>query len=235
MKVLYLDLQKYMPLIVAIVSSILAFVFGKSTEKKKRFVAISDEVLSKTIGKMYKELIYITEVQNYDVKKIKLFILKYSGDENIYKIYDDEIIFSILDLSIKLRNNTILKDELKREFNKIAINIQNLFWDTLKANTTDYKWWKNKRALSRFYTIPMGFVFILKDVSEYLMVIIAFLCAFVTLDLFFEKQLFSSDLRILTYYFGIIIVLLYFAILLYYFWFENKRGVKRKKIIKQLK
>ncbi len=80
---------------------------------------------------MYKEVVDITNVNNYNVKKIKKFIIKYSSNEYLNILFDDEIIFELYDLSIKIRTGSIsnvnVNNDLKfPNFNEMKFPIMNV-------------------------------------------------------------------------------------------------------------
>lgn len=227
------DLMGFIPLLVAIITTLLAFLFGKATEKKKRFYLMVDENLNTNLSKLYKEVINITEIQKYDSRKMKKFILKYSNDENIYKLYDDELIYKLLTLSIKVRNGDIDEADLVMEFKWLSIDIENLFWDTLRISSNDFKWWRNKKTINPLVGIPLNIFFIFKDVFEYLFALYLLFFLFVLPDIvkgnasIFIKDYVPSIINL-----ALSFVVIYLCIVSLNALFGFKRDFKRKKIIK---
>ncbi|MDM5359703.1 hypothetical protein QUF78_17790 [Peribacillus sp. ACCC06369] len=230
---LWKELMGFIPLLVAIITTLLAFLFGKATEKKKRFYLMVDENLNTNLSKLYKEVINITEIQKYDSRKMKRFILKYSNDENIYKLYDDELIYKFLTLSIKVRNGDIDEADLVMEFKWLSIDIENLFWDTLRISSNDFKWWRNRKTINPLVGIPMNIFFIVKDVFEYLLALYLLFFFFVLPDIIKgNTSIFIKDYvpSIINLAFSFVVI--YICIICLNALFGVKRDFKRKKIIK---
>ena len=236
MNELWKEWMGFVPLLVAITTTLLAFLFGKATEKQKRFYSKVDGDFNAILSKMYREAIDITEIQNYDSRKIKKFILKYANDENMYKLHDDELIYKFLTLSIQVRKGTIDEADLALAFKWLSIDIQHLFWDTLKVSTNDFKWWKNRKTISPLVGIPLNIFFIFKDVFEYLCGLFIFFLFFVVIDVMdgnvshFIKD-YVPAIKSLSASLFIIYVLVFIINNL----FGDKRDFKKKKIIKQSK
>ena len=215
---------------------LLAFLFGKATEKKKKFYSMVDENLNANLSKMYREVIDITEIQNYDSRKMKKFILKYANDENMYKLHDDDLIYKFLTLSIQVRKGTIDENGLASAFKWLSIDIQNLFWDTLKVSTSDFKWWRNRKTINPLVGIPLNIFFILKDVFEYLCGLFLFFLFFVLIDIMDGKASnFTKDYGFVVGSLSISFFMIYVCLFTINNFFGDKRDFKRKKIIRKSK
>ncbi|MEW4266197.1 hypothetical protein Q0N30_21120 [Priestia megaterium] len=230
------ELMGFVPLLVAITTALLAFLFGKATEKKKKFYSMVDENLNANLSKMYREVIDITEIQNYDSRKMKKFILKYANDENMYKLHDDDLIYKFLTLSIQVRKGTIDETGLASAFKWLSIDIQNLFWDTLKVSTSDFKWWRNRKTINPLVGIPLNIFFIFKDVFEYLCGLFLFFLFFVLIDIMDGKASnFTKDYGSVVGSLSISFFMIYVCLFTINNFFGDKRDFKRKKIIRKSK
>src|SRR5690606_11004291 len=93
----------WLPILVTATSAILAFIFGKESEKRKRHISIADEKLNLVLGQLYKEVVAISEIHKNDVSKVKFFIKNTAELKELHKIFDDVIIGDVLRLYIHFK------------------------------------------------------------------------------------------------------------------------------------
>ena len=227
------------PILVAIISAILAFTFSRESEKKKRYISIADNKLENILSKMYKEVIEISEIHNNDISKIKEFIQYNIDMNNLYQTFDDLIIEEMFKLYIQINTKSITEDQLIKNFNHLSRRVEDLYWQTLKVASYDYKWWRNTTAISYLSKLPMILISTLKNFFEYIFAFSLFILLLIlsyTLPNYSKySNLLKSDIFEL-YWVWVMILGAYYAI--FYIIFipiENKRTIKKKKILSKLK
>lgn len=228
-----LEPKDLIPILVAILSATLSFIFGKFSEKNKVYLDNSKNGLKLIIARMYKELIDITNVNDYNIRKIKEFIKYYSSNENISLLVNDEVIHELYELSIMINKDVISNQDLKQKFYNFSLKIEELFWDLLKASFNDYKWWIEKKSSSKWRRYFVSLTILFKESYEYL----TFTLTLISLYTIIDQLSFSTiqeEVRILIYLFTIIIGITYVLISFIYIMVLSEKDIKRRKLIKKL-
>ncbi|MGL3067033.1 MULTISPECIES: hypothetical protein [Planococcus] len=228
-------IKDYVPIIVVIISSVLAYVIGKSSERNKKFAAMSEESVTKFLAKMYSEVVTITNVKRYDIISIKNFIKSYANDTEIYKLYDDILINEIIVLSIKLNVTELSNQELSREFNKISNKIENIYWERYVVNAEGFNWFIATKTINPWISLPGSLFLKTRKITEYTSIILAMATYLVLIESFISKGkgLFSYDTTITIVGFFIAVLILYFLLNSISTIFDKNPKIKNKRNIKK--
>ncbi|OES45827.1 hypothetical protein [Domibacillus iocasae] len=231
----FINIKEYIPIIVAVISAMLAFSLGKLSERGKKFSLMVEDSMDSLIAKMYKEALLITNVNKYNVKKVKKFILFYSNNDEIYKLYDDKLISNFHELSIKIREGSISNKELIDEFFYLTKQVEKHYWEKLMVSSKDLNWWIKKKTINRWISLPGNILFLLKEVFEYICIILALIALVALADVIVDKdnEIFSSTFRIIIFYLTTIVALIYCALYFFDSTVGGKGDIKRKHLIKK--
>lgn len=228
-------IKDYIPIIVVIISSVLAYVIGKSSERNKKYAAMSEESVTKFLAKMYSEVVAITNVKRYDITSIKNFIKSYANDTEIYKLYDDILINEIIVLSIKLNVAELSNQELSKEFNKISNKIENIYWERYVVNAEGFNWFIATKTINPWISLPGSLFLKTRKITEYTSIILAMTTYLVLIESFISKGkgLFSYDTTITIVGFFIAVLILYFLLNGISTIFDKNPKMKNKRNIKK--
>lgn len=198
MEIEWTIIKDYIPIIVVIISSVLAYVIGKSSERNKRFAAMSEESVTIFLAKMYSEVVTITNVKRYDINSVKNFIKSYANDAEIYKLYDDTLINEIIVLSVKIDVTELSNQQLPKEFNKISNKIEKIYWERYVVNAEGFNWFIATKTINPWISLPGSLFLKTRKITEYTSIILAMATYLVLIESFISrgKGLFSYDTTI---------------------------------------
>jgi len=228
------NVKDYIPIIVVLISTLLAYFIGKNNEKNKRLAVLAEESLDEHISLMYREVIEIYTIGKSNIKKIKKFIIKYSSKNDLHKLYDNELNINFLEMSIKIRTNKISNNDLKKEFEHLAMGIETLYWDRLKVTSSELKWWIKKKINNKWYSVPLDLLFSLKDFFEYLSVLSVILTVFGIADLIAndDVMLYPKGSHGILFGFTFLILLIYIGLKTLDSVFSSSKAFTKKRFIK---
>ncbi|WP_223557114.1 hypothetical protein [Lysinibacillus sphaericus] len=229
------NIIKYLPILVAIISAIIAYIFGRLNEKKKNLTKMLEDSLHSQYTNLYQEIIKI-EFSIVDKEiAIRDFILRVSSDKEIYKLYQNEINFYLFNLSVKINQNTISSGDLHKEFIKFAKMVEREYWDRLQTCTKDLKWHVKESVLPKWASIPLNLIFKIKDLLEYLSVFSTLIITVMVYDNYMQKHgsnLFNDNIQVSISLISVFIITLYIMIFIIYNFFSDIRKLKRQKLFK---
>lgn len=228
-------IKDYIPIIVVIISSVLAYIIGKSSEKNKKYISMSEESVIKFLSSMYLDAIEITSVQNYSMESIKNFINTSAKNVEIYKIYDDILINEILALSIKLKTSGIDNEQLTKDFNKISKKIEYIYWERCKVNTEGFNWFTATKTINPWISLPGSLFLKIRKISEYTSILLAMITYLVLVESFTSKGkgLFTYDTVVALVILFIVSMVLYFLMNGISTVFDKNPKIKDKRNIKE--
>lgn len=224
--------KNFIPIFVVITSAIFAFILNRLTEKNKKITTMVEDSLDIHISKMYKEVVEITNVYMCNVYKIKKFIIYYSSKNDLHKLHEDQINFNLLDLSIKIRTNTITESELIKDFKNLSKAIEANYWERTKFTSNDLKWSIKKKVSSKWYIVTLSIFFNLKDFFEYLSIISVLLLVISFVDKIRNTGLILHEIHEIVTIFSILILPLYIGLIILYHAVSEDKKFNKKRLIK---
>lgn len=227
-------IKDYIPVIVVIISSILAYIIGKSSEKNKKYTSMSEESVSKFLANMYSDVIEITNVKKYDIESIQSFVESYSKNAEIYKIYDDILINEIFKLSIKINTTEIDDEQLAKYFNGISEKIEKLYWERYIVNTEGFNWFAATKTTNPWFSLTGSFFLKIRKTSEYTSIILAMVTYLVLVESIINRgeELFSFELAWALVILFLVILGIYFLMNGISVFFDRNPKIKDKHNIK---
>lgn len=229
-----LMIKDYVPIIVVIISSILAYIIGKSSEKNNKYTSMSEESVSKFLSNMYSNVIEITNVKNYNIESIQNFIQSHSNDTEIYKIYDDTLINEIFKLSIKINTTKINDEQLAKDFNEISKKIEKLYWERYVVNTEGFNWFTATKTTNPWFSFTGSLSLKLRKIAEYTSIMFAMVTYLVLIESIINggEGLFSYEIAWAFVILFLVVLGLYFLISSISVFFDKNPKIKNKQNIK---
>lgn len=224
----------FLPIIVAIISAIVAYVFGKISEKRKNLNKLVEDSLQSQYTKLYHEVLDISTQQEFNNESASKFINNIKDNPEIYKLYDDEINFLILSIYVETKSNKITNESFEKEFKKLAKLIEIQYWNRLQVATKDLKWHIKSNVYNKWISIPLNLLFIVKDVFEYLSIISTFSIVFVLFDKMADNgvEILSKEIQLIILVLSVVIIAVYVSIISLYAIFSDNRNFKKRRLIK---
>jgi len=230
----WLIIKDYIPIVVVIISSVFAYIIGKSSERNKKFISMSEESVTKLLSSMYLEVIEITNTKKYDIQSIKDFIQLYSKNVEIYKIYDDVLVNELFSLSIILNEEKIDNEQLSKRFNEVSRKIEYLYWERYMVNTEGFNWFAATKTINSWYVLPGSLFLTVRKISEYTSIILAMTAYLMIVESFIGKGegLFSYETTGTLVTIFLLTLVVYFLMNVIGTFFDKNPKLKNKRNVK---
>ena len=166
-----IDFVKYLPIITAIISVVLGYIFGSRAKKNERLLQYTEENLRQVFSPMYHEILKITANQESKKREILIDALfaKYLANETpIYKIGNLELLDIFYELSeryntFKLERSEQLWNEFWYDFiNILFYKVNQGYRNSTKLLYQDFIWQQfiqSKPYWMKFYFESMKFLY----------------------------------------------------------------------------
>ncbi|HEX8965441.1 MAG TPA: hypothetical protein VF820_03365 [Patescibacteria group bacterium] len=178
-----LDILKQNPfvasLLLAVVASLLGYIWGQRTKRFDQYYTQSSESLKDACSPIFHELRQIINSKHNEKQEILIreFFERYTGKESkIYKIGNVDIINDFYELSDSYESWTRLRteDQMSEMFDKLKhfyFIIEKEYYDTIKSIFYKYKW--NRFILSKIYPARIFFEFfrVIHDTMLFILIV----------------------------------------------------------------
>ena len=231
----YSDLVvKYLPLIVAVISAIIAYSFGRVNENKKKLITMLDESLNIHYSVIYQELIriYCLSDKRDKIEEAKEYIYYLVEEKEIYNLYQEEINFFVLDFYIKIKGNNLDENQIINQFEVFSSLIEEEYWKRIRTQTKDLKWYINQNTMNKSLAFSLNILLRLKSTFDYLFALAIFVLIVMIYDrilAYSKTNIFSGDIQYFFVLLSLFILMLYGGIYAIYSTFERKINYKVKR------
>lgn len=204
-----LDYKDYFPILIVTVTAVLGYYFGKMKDNDNQKLESQEESL-KLVTSLYLEIVALNKATNVDVALKKEFVKQTFKKEQIYKLYDHEVLEKLKYLYLEIIGNPNIDEGIiNAKLIDIETDMKRLYGVRLKHVLKDYEIWNIKKNDHPFIAMVVIGSSITKKSMETILAIFSLLTFAVLMEFVTGSFVFNGTLR------GAIIVL---TVLSFLFW-----------------
>lgn len=219
---------QYMPLVIPCIAAILAYLYGKRSNKLNRFDKQVEMNLNEICGPIFFELRSINScvIPEEKAEKVERFFIDFNSTKiKLHKLGNRKLIEDFLELEEKYLSQALFNISNMSELEK---KFETEYWTNFNSIYSEYKW--NQRLsfgnfILRFLDSVMKTV---KEILEFMFMAIAFGFYFVVYEWFIKKYFQSPDILPNDFIQFLVMITIFLLIIYIFIWGFYPKNVSQK-------